>query len=77
MPELNERILPHFDEHPLRGAKARSFAGFAAVCQTIRQGNHLTREGMTEIVGIAYEMNLGRRRHPQAMLLRALGEVKG
>ena len=43
----------------------------------IGQGDHLVREGMVEIVRIAYEMNLGKRRHPRATLLRALGEVKG
>lgn len=75
--ELAGRIVPHFEEFPLRGAKARSFAGFAEVCRMIGQGDHLVREGMVEIVRIAYEMNLGMRRHPQATLLRALGEVKG
>jgi hypothetical protein len=75
--ELADRIVAHFEDYPLRGAKARSFAGFAEVCRMIGQGDHLAREGMVEIVRIAYEMNLGKRRHPQAMLLRALGEVKG
>ena len=75
--ELADRVVPHFEEFPLRGAKARSFAGFAEVCRMIGQGDHLVRVGMVEIVRIAYEMNLGKRRHPQAMLLRALGEVKG
>ncbi len=76
-PELADRVVPHFEEFPLRGVKARSFAGFAEVCRMIRQGDHLVRDGMVEIVRIAYEMNLGKRRHPQATLLRALGEVKG
>ena len=75
--ELADRIVPHFEAFPLRGAKARSFAGFAEICRMIGQGDHLVRDGMEEIVRIAYEMNLGKRRHPQAMLLRALGEVKG
>ncbi len=75
--DLAGRIVPHFEEFPLRGAKARSFAGFAKVCRMVRQGDHLTRDGMSEIVCIAYEMNLGKRRHPRATLLRALGEVKG
>ena len=72
-----DRIIPHFEAYPLRGAKASSYAGFAEVCQMIRQGDHLTREGIARIVAIAYEMNLGKRRHSQARLLRALGEVKG
>jgi hypothetical protein len=75
--DLLERILPHFEEYPLRGAKRHSFRGFAQVCQMIGQGDHLRPEGMAEIVEIAYEMNLGKRRHPASALLRTLSEVKG
>ena len=74
---LTASVVPHFEQHPLRGNKARSFAGFAEVCRMVRQGDHLTREGMSDIVNIAYEMNLGKRRYPRAALLRTLGEVKG
>jgi LAGLIDADG endonuclease len=75
--DLLQRILPHFERFPLRGAKARSCAGFVLVCRMIEQGGHLQRKGLREIVDIAYEMNLGRRRHDRATLLRVLDEVKG
>ena len=75
--ELRDRIVPHFEAFPLHGAKRRAFRGFAEVCQMIGQGDHLRPEGMEEIVRIAYEMNLGRRRHPASRLLRTLSEVKG
>ena len=75
--DLAGRVVPHFEAHPLRGAKRRSFGGFAQVCQMILQGDHLRSEGMSEIVRIAYEMNLGKRRHPASTLLRTLSEVKG
>jgi len=77
VPELSDRIVPHFEAYPLRGYKARSFDGFARVCRMIEQGDHLERAGLIEIVDIAYETSLGKRRHDQADLLRALGEVKG
>ena len=77
VPELVGNIIPHFDCFSLRGSKANAFVGFAKVCQMIGQGDHLRRGGMEEIVETAYEVNLGRRRYPQATLLRALGEVKG
>jgi hypothetical protein len=57
--------------------KSRAFVGFAKVCQMIGQGDHLRPEGMEEIVRIAYEMNLGKRRHSASALLRTLSEVKG
>ena len=75
--ELLESIVPHFERYPLRGSKAHSFSGFARVCRMIEQGDHLEREGLRTIVAIAYEMNLGKRGHSQAALLRVLGEVKG
>jgi hypothetical protein len=75
--DLVDSVVPHFEEFPLRGDKAGSFDGFSRICRMIEQGGHLERQGMREIVTIAYEMNLGKRRHSQAALLRVLGEVKG
>ena len=75
--DLSTVILPHFDCFPLRGYKARSCAGFSRVCRMVEQGDHLQRDGLREIVDVAYQMNLGRRRHSQATLLKVLDEVKG
>jgi LAGLIDADG endonuclease len=75
--ELVESVVPHFEEFPLSGDKARSFSGFSRVCQMVWQGDHLKRDGLREIVEVAYQMNLGKRRHDQATLLRVLDEVKG
>jgi hypothetical protein len=75
--DLVGAILPHFERFPLRGYKARSCAGFSRVCWMVEQGDHLQRDGRREIVGIAYQMNLGKRRHSQATLLKVLDEVKG
>lgn len=65
-------IIPHFERHPLRGAKARSFAAFVDVCRMIEQGDHLRRDGLRRIIDVAYEMNLGKRRLTRDNLLRAL-----
>ena len=75
--ELLDHVVPHFEAYPLRGDKRRSFQGFAQVCQMIEQGDHRERDGMRKIVSTAYETSLGKRRHPQATLLRMLDEVKG
>jgi LAGLIDADG endonuclease len=70
--DLNQRILPHFERFPLRGNKARSLQSFAVVCQMIGQGEHLKRKGLRQIVDIATEINLGKRRYSKEELLRAL-----
>jgi hypothetical protein len=75
--DLRDFVVPHFEAFPLSGDKARSFRGFSQVCRMVWQGDHLKRDGMREIVAIAYEMNLGKRRHDEATLLRVLDEVKG
>jgi hypothetical protein len=75
--ELLAHVVPHFKAFPLRGSKLRSFRGFAAICQMIEQGDHLERDGLRQIVTIAYETSLGKRRHTQDQLLRMLDEVKG
>ena len=77
MRTLLDRIIPHFDAFPLRGVKRRSFEGFAEVCQMMGQGHHLRPDGMAEVVDVAYEMNLGKRRYSASTLLRTLDEVKG
>jgi hypothetical protein len=70
--DLLDPIIPHFERYPLRGSKATSFAAFADVCRMIEQGDHLRRDGVREIIDIAYEMNLGKRRLSRDDLLRAL-----
>ena len=70
--DLIEFVVPHFERYPLRGAKARCFGAFKSVCRMIEQGDHLRRDGLREIIDIAYEMNLGKRRLARDDLLRAL-----
>ena len=74
--DLLGTILPHFERFPLRGCKAKSCAGFLHVCRMIEQGDHLQRDGLREIISVAYQINLGKRRHSQAALLKVLDEVK-
>jgi hypothetical protein len=70
--DLLDPIIPHFERHPLRGSKAKSFAAFAEVCAMIEQGDHRRRHGLRQIIDVAYEMNLGKRRLAKDDLLRAL-----
>jgi LAGLIDADG DNA endonuclease family protein len=70
--ELLKHVVPHFEQFPLHGNKMRSFNGFSRVCRMIEQGDHLERSGLEAIVRIAYEMNLGKRKHVQEDLLKAL-----
>jgi hypothetical protein len=75
--ELVDHVVPHFENYPLVGTKARSFEGFVRICRMIRQGDHLERDALRDIIAIACEMNLGKRRYSRGELLRVLDEVKG
>jgi LAGLIDADG DNA endonuclease family protein len=55
--DLTERIVPFFEEHPLRTAKAVDFSRFVRVLQLMNAGRHLSVDGMAEIAAIAQEMN--------------------
>jgi hypothetical protein len=59
---LMERVIPHFRSYPLLSSKRLDFERFAAVCEQVAQGGHLTAVGFREIVGIATAMNPGGRR---------------
>lgn len=55
--DLAERIVPFFEEHPLRTAKRREFDRFATVLDLMRSGRHLRVDGLVQIAGIAQQMN--------------------
>lgn len=74
--DLVIRVIPHFALYHLRGAKAASFAAFSDVCQMIGQRDHLRRQGLRQIIDIAYEMNLGKRRLSREDLLAELASLR-
>jgi hypothetical protein len=75
--DLRETILPHFERFPLRGTKQGGCAGLSHVCRMVEQGHHLQRNGLREIIYVAYRMNFGKRRRSREVLLKVLDEVKG
>ncbi|MBI3458037.1 MAG: LAGLIDADG family homing endonuclease [Candidatus Rokubacteria bacterium] len=60
--DLAKRVLPFFERFPLRSSKQREFQTFAAVVRVMERGEHLTKDGMTQILHQAFAMNSGRYR---------------
>ncbi len=56
---LSQRIIPFFEQHPLKSKKRIDFAKFRQVLQLMNDGKHLKREGIEEIRAIAATMNTG------------------
>ncbi len=59
--DLVERIVPFFEDNPLRTAKKHDFERFALVLQLMRDGRHRTEEGLALIASITEEMNRRQR----------------
>ena len=55
------RIIPFFEEHPLRTTKRQDFESFRVVITMMQKGLHLTFEGMVKIAGITETMNRKQR----------------
>ena len=63
--DLEIRIIPFFEEHPLITAKANDFVKFATIVRMMRQGHHRSVGGLAEIARIVETMN---RRQPSRYL---------
>ena len=59
---LVERVVPFFEQFPLRSSKQLEFQTFAVIVRSMERGEHLTKAGMTQILRQAFAMNSGRYR---------------
>ena len=57
---LQERIIPFFEQHPLKSKKWLDFLRFRRVLLVMQRSEHLTPEGIERIRAIASKMNRGR-----------------
>lgn len=57
---LAERILPFFERHPLKTRKRQDFLAFRKVVRLMREGRHLSSEGLEQVLRIVERMNRGR-----------------
>jgi hypothetical protein len=75
--DIVKKILPHFEEYPLKGSKKEDFEKFKKIVLMVHQNKHLSKKYLPEIINLAYSMNpSGKRKHRKEDLLRVLGEVK-
>ena len=76
--DLLERVVPHFERHPLLSGKRHDFARFASVCRLMAGGAHRTTSGLAEIVELVREMNpSGKRRYRVEDVLAELRQGEG
>lgn len=59
--DLTGKIIPFFQEYPLEGIKSKDFEDFCKVAEMMKEGKHLTIEGLSQIRQIKAGMNTGRK----------------
>lgn len=59
--DLVNVVVPYFEDHPLRTAKANDFVQFVHVLQMMQRGEHLTEAGLRSIALITETMNRKQR----------------
>jgi LAGLIDADG endonuclease len=56
---LSQKIIPFFEQHPLKSKKRVDFLKFRTVLQLMTMGQHLTKDGVERIRELASSMNTG------------------
>lgn len=54
--DIEERIIPHFEQFPLLSSKQRDFERFKVICAVIHSGQHLNSSGLKRILELTREM---------------------
>lgn len=58
--DISEKIIPLFDQNPIKGVKALDYSDFKKVVNLMYKKDHLTEQGLSEIRSIKFNMNLSR-----------------
>lgn len=60
--DLVDKIIPFFEKYQLETNKKNDFKTFAEVCKSMKQGHHLNRKGVEEIIDKSFKMNVSGKR---------------
>ena len=58
--DINEKIIPFFSKHPIAGIKLLDFVDWCKAAEIIKAKDHLTEDGVNQIIKIKAGMNKGR-----------------
>jgi hypothetical protein len=64
--QLDELVIPFFEQHPLR-VKYRDFASFTQIVRAMRQKEHLIAGGFERLVRLAYGMNANGKQRSRSL----------
>lgn len=55
--DIMDKVIPFFERHPIQGNKSLDYKDFKEVAGIIQRKDHLTSEGLHEILEIKARMN--------------------
>ena len=59
--DISDKIIPLFDQNPIKGVKALDYSDFKEVVNLMYKKDHLTEQGLSKIQSIRSNMNLFRK----------------
>ena len=69
LPNIRDKVIPFFEGKLL--IKRDAFEKFKKVINLVNQKKHFTKEGMKEILSLAYSMNTRKRRISRSKILKS------
>ena len=68
--DLAMKVLPMFEQHPLRSSKQQDFERLADIVRLMHEGKHLQLDGFARIVDLSVEINSsGAKRFPRRVIV--------
>ena len=61
MKDLCDKVIPFFQNMPLRGVKSKDFTDFCKAADIMKVKGHLTNEGLDQLNKLKKGMNTGRK----------------
>ena len=58
--DIIKKIIPHFNNYPLKTSKQLNFKSFKEASEIVRKGEHLELKGLNKIIEIKNKMNRNR-----------------
>ncbi len=77
LPQIVERVIPHFEMYPLLSGKRADFESFKRICERMARGEHLLASRLAAIVDLTRSMNpSGKRGYRADTIIENLSEMK-
>jgi hypothetical protein len=77
VPNIVEKILPHFDRYPLQSAKLQDYLVFREIVLRMRAKEHLHPGGFLELARLAFTMNATGKQRQYTLATIESGILRG